>query len=250
LAKRRRIRWQALQSHPLIFAGEVSGNRSLLDGALKASGVTLHSFYEVQRSSTALGLVAEGLGAAVVPRLAIQKNAYPMIRTVELVEPEVSRALVLVTRKSAQLSPAARALYDRIVGGQRRRPDAGAEGACRPAPRSCNRSHSRTRAVGAAGVARIAAPCQHIVCTGLPIRALRIRIEAIVLPRQIAIGVGLAIRTLRERVRLIDGALRIRIELGLRGGSRLRDEQCGRSGKRGEQGQSNAAGMHGELLVQ
>lgn len=106
-----------MQPHPLIFAGEGSGNRSLLDGALKASGVMLHSFYEVQRSSTALGLVAEGLGAAVVPRLALQKSAYPMIRTVELVEPEVSRTLVLVTRKAAQLSPAARALYDRIVEG-------------------------------------------------------------------------------------------------------------------------------------
>ncbi|KVH54393.1 LysR family transcriptional regulator [Burkholderia cepacia] len=115
LAKRRRIRWAALQPHPLIFAGEVSGNRGLLDGALKTSGVSLHSFYEVQRSSTALGLVAEGLGAAVVPKLAIQKNAYPMIRTIELVEPAVSRTLVLVTRRSAQLSPAARALYDMIV---------------------------------------------------------------------------------------------------------------------------------------
>ncbi|WP_175942529.1 LysR family transcriptional regulator [Burkholderia pyrrocinia] len=115
LAKRRRIRWAALQPHSLIFAGEVSGNRGLLEGALKTSGVSLHSFYEVQRSSTALGLVAEGLGAAVVPKLAIQKNAYPMIRTIELVEPSVSRTLVLVTRKSAQLSPAARALYDMIV---------------------------------------------------------------------------------------------------------------------------------------
>ncbi|KHL13824.1 MULTISPECIES: LysR family transcriptional regulator [Burkholderia] len=113
--RRRRIRWAALQPHPLIFAGEVSGNRGLLDGALKTSGVSLHSFYEVQRSSTALGLVAEGLGAAVVPKLSIQKNAYPMIRTIELVEPAVSRTLVLVTRRSAQLSPAARALYDMIV---------------------------------------------------------------------------------------------------------------------------------------
>lgn len=115
LAKRRRVRWDALQSWPLIFAGEVSGNRSLLDGALKDNGVALHSFYEVQRSSTALGLVAEGLGAAVVPRLAVQKNAYPMVRSIQLVEPAVSRTLVLLTRRTAQLSPAARALYDMII---------------------------------------------------------------------------------------------------------------------------------------
>ena len=115
LAKRRRVCWEALRSYPLIFAGEMSGNRGLLDGALKTRGVTLYSFYEVQRSSTALGLVAEGLGAAVVPKLALQKNAYPMVHTIELVEPSVSRTLVLVTRKSAQLSPAARALYDMLV---------------------------------------------------------------------------------------------------------------------------------------
>ena len=115
LAKRRRIRWAALQPHPLIFAGEVSGNRGLLDGALKTSGVSLHSFYEVQRSSTALGLVAEALRRGRGAEARDPENAYPMIRTIELVEPAVSRTLVLVTRKRAQLSPAARALYDMIV---------------------------------------------------------------------------------------------------------------------------------------
>jgi DNA-binding transcriptional LysR family regulator len=115
LARRRRIAWRQLKPHALIFAGEVSGNRALLDAALKSSDIALRSFYEVQRSSTALGLVAQGLGAAVVPRLAVQKGAYPNVRMIELVEPAVSRTLVLVTRKTAHLSPAAQALYDLIL---------------------------------------------------------------------------------------------------------------------------------------
>ncbi|SIT39335.1 Transcriptional regulator, LysR family [Paraburkholderia ribeironis] len=114
LAKRRRIGWPQLQPYPLIFAGEVSGNRALLDVALEKSGLTLRSFYEVQRSSTAVGLVAQGVGAAVVPALALQNGAYPTVRTIELTQPTVSRTLVLVARKSAQLSPAAQALYDMI----------------------------------------------------------------------------------------------------------------------------------------
>jgi len=114
LAKRRRIAWVQLQPYPLIFAGEVSGNRALLDPALKANSLALRSFYEVQRSSTAVGLVAQGVGVAVVPRLAIQKGAYPSVRMVELADPVVSRTLVLVTRKTARLSPAAQALYDTI----------------------------------------------------------------------------------------------------------------------------------------
>ncbi|MFM0288132.1 LysR family transcriptional regulator [Paraburkholderia megapolitana] len=115
LAKRRRIAWKQLQPYPLIFAGEVSGNRVLLDQALKASHLALRSFYEVQRSSTAVGLVAQGVGAAVVPRLAIQKGAYPTVRMIELTHPVVSRTLALVARKTGHLSPAAQALYDMIL---------------------------------------------------------------------------------------------------------------------------------------
>jgi DNA-binding transcriptional LysR family regulator len=114
LARRRRIAWMQLQSYPLIFAGEVSGNRALLDPALKANGFVLRSFYEVQRSSTAVGLVAQDVGVAVVPKLAMQEGAYPNVRMIELVDPVVSRTLVLITRKAAHLSPAAQALYDMI----------------------------------------------------------------------------------------------------------------------------------------
>ncbi len=114
LARRRRIAWMQLQSYPLIFAGEVSANRALLDPALESHGLALRSFYEVQRSSTAVGLVAQGVGVAVVPRLAIQEGAYPNVRVVELVDPVVSRSLVLIKRRTAHLSPAAQALYDMI----------------------------------------------------------------------------------------------------------------------------------------
>lgn len=114
LAKRRRAAWAQLQPYPLIFAGEVSANRALLDPILDANGLALRSFYEVQRSSTAVGMVAQGVGIAVVPRLAMQEGAYPNVRMMELVEPVVSRSLVLITRKAAHLSPAAQALYDLI----------------------------------------------------------------------------------------------------------------------------------------
>jgi DNA-binding transcriptional LysR family regulator len=116
LAKCKTLSWERLQPHPLIFAGPDSNNRPLLDMALGSARVTLQSFYEVQRSSTAVGLVAAGVAAAVVPRLALQKGAYPNIRIVALTNPVVSRKLVLISRKNAQLSPAARALYDMIRG--------------------------------------------------------------------------------------------------------------------------------------
>lgn len=116
LAAKKKLAWKDLQPHPLIFSGMESGNRQLLDVALAKSEVRLNSFYEVQRSSTAVGLVAAGVGVAVVPELAMQKGAYPKLRVIALVGPVISRSLVLLSRKSAYLTPAAQALYDLIRG--------------------------------------------------------------------------------------------------------------------------------------
>jgi DNA-binding transcriptional LysR family regulator len=114
LAERSKLSWKQLEPYPLIFAGRVSGNRSLLDLGLGADSPALKSYYEVQRSSTALGLVAAGVGVAVVPSLALQKGTYPNIRVVALTGPVVSRTMVLLSRKAAHLSPAAQALFDLI----------------------------------------------------------------------------------------------------------------------------------------
>ena len=94
--------------------GRLSGNRELLDGALGERELQLNLRCEVQRSSTAIGLAAAGLGAAIVPSLAWQPDAYPALRQVTLRDPEVSRSLVLITRRNAVLSPAAQALHDLI----------------------------------------------------------------------------------------------------------------------------------------
>jgi DNA-binding transcriptional LysR family regulator len=112
LANRRTLPWKRLEDHRLIFAGTQSNNRPLLDFALSKARVALRSFYEVQRSSTALGLVAAGVAAAVVPQLALQKGAYPTIRIVALTQPVITRKLVLIARRNSQLSPAARALHE------------------------------------------------------------------------------------------------------------------------------------------
>lgn len=114
LAHRTKLRWRQLEPYPLIFAGNLSANRSLLDQALGTLSLNLRTFHEVQRSSTALGLVAEGVAAAIVPRLGLQKGTYPHLRIIALTDPVVSRTLVLVSRRTAQLSPAAQALYDMI----------------------------------------------------------------------------------------------------------------------------------------
>lgn len=127
LARRKAVPWRALEPFPLIVAGAESSNRAPLELALAQGNIVLRAFYEVQRSSTAVGLVAAGVAAAVVPRLALQRGAYPRLREVRLTHPVVTRDLVLVTRRSAVLSPAAQALHEAVLRIARQR-----EGALTP----------------------------------------------------------------------------------------------------------------------
>src|SRR5262249_48762210 len=111
---RARLAWKQLTPYPLILSGRESANRPLLESALEHHRVQIASTYEVQRSSTALGLVVEGVGVAVVPELAVQRGTYPTLRVIPLVSPVVSRTLVLIKRRTSHLTPAAQALYDLV----------------------------------------------------------------------------------------------------------------------------------------
>jgi DNA-binding transcriptional LysR family regulator len=114
LAKRRQLPWRDLADVPLIIPGRASANRTLLDAAISKHGLPLRPMIEAQRSATVTGLVASGVAAAIVPGLAMQADAYKRIRCIELSDPAVSRRIVLISRKGAQLSPAAAALFDLI----------------------------------------------------------------------------------------------------------------------------------------
>lgn len=113
-ARKKEIAWKQLEKSTLILLGQFSGNRALMEQAFGSQSLKLQSLYEVQRASTALGLVAEGVGVAILPQLSMQRDAYPRIRVIPLANPRISRTLVLLSRKTAIFSPAADALYDLI----------------------------------------------------------------------------------------------------------------------------------------
>jgi DNA-binding transcriptional LysR family regulator len=120
LAGRKKLAWQHLEPHRIIVPGPGSSNRPLLDAALGESPRIVRAQIEVQRSSTAVGLVAAGVGAAVVPSLAIQRGAYPSLVVLPLVDPVLTRTFVLLSRRGAALSPAAQALHDTCIDAAKR----------------------------------------------------------------------------------------------------------------------------------
>jgi DNA-binding transcriptional LysR family regulator len=115
LARKRRITWRDLLEYRLIGMSRSSGNRIVLDNALTQSNIQIDWFYEVDRSSTAFGLTAAGMGAAVVPRLAISPMEDAIILARPIVEPIVRRTLGVLQRRSGRLSVAAQCFRDQLL---------------------------------------------------------------------------------------------------------------------------------------
>ena len=85
------------------------------------------AIYEAQHVTTTLGLVEAGLGVAAVPSMAMPGADHPLLVSVPLVDPVVTRKVGLIRRRGRSLSPAAQQLFDlfgEVKGGRRtRRPD-------------------------------------------------------------------------------------------------------------------------------
>jgi DNA-binding transcriptional LysR family regulator len=112
LAKRRQVTWAELADHDFINVAKSSGNRLLLDQALAGVARRPVSLYEAQHVTTLLGLVEAGLGVAAVPAMAMPGKDHPLLVSVALTQPVVTRRVGLIRRKGRTLSPAAQQMYD------------------------------------------------------------------------------------------------------------------------------------------
>jgi DNA-binding transcriptional LysR family regulator len=112
LARKRKVGWAELAQFDFISVSKSSGNRLLLDQALAGRPGRPEAIYEAQHVTTMLGLVEAGLGVAAVPSLAMPGADHPLLVSVPLVDPVVTRKVGLIRRKGRPLSPAAQQLYD------------------------------------------------------------------------------------------------------------------------------------------
>jgi DNA-binding transcriptional LysR family regulator len=96
----------------------------LVDQALSNLAGRPQSIYETQHVTTMLGLVEAGLGVAAVPSLAMPGADHPLLVSVPLTDPVVTRRVGLIRRKGRSLSPSAQQIYDFLVemkkGGRKR----------------------------------------------------------------------------------------------------------------------------------
>ncbi|MDO5651334.1 MAG: LysR family transcriptional regulator [Moraxella sp.] len=114
LAKQSQIRWQSLHHEPLIVLNG-SFSELLANDLSEAEARPIHNAaFHVNFVTTAFSMVSEGLGLTFClpySRNRVTQNGLEMRL---LIEPRITRASYLYTRKNRELSPAAQKFYETL----------------------------------------------------------------------------------------------------------------------------------------
>jgi DNA-binding transcriptional LysR family regulator len=122
-AKKRRLSIADLAASDLIVMDTQSSVRALLDEAFVASRLILAPAYEVTFMSTAVGMVKEGLGVALLPNSALDLALASGLTTRPVAFGGFKRSIGIVRKTRRTLSPAAEgmlAVLHRISRARRR----------------------------------------------------------------------------------------------------------------------------------
>lgn len=104
-ASRETVAWRDLADEELVTLTRDSGIRLLVEVGYESAEITLRPAYEVAQITTALALVEAGLGIAVLPTYA-RAVAPASIVAKPLVEPAITRDIVMIRPSGRSVSPA------------------------------------------------------------------------------------------------------------------------------------------------
>jgi DNA-binding transcriptional LysR family regulator len=109
-----KLSWADLASQPLILVMDGSECSLKVWHYLRHSGRALRIAYEVKQDSTAVGMVAQGLGIAILPRLAAEP-VLPGIQVCSLPN-RLERVIGVAVLKGGLHSPASYVFLDALLG--------------------------------------------------------------------------------------------------------------------------------------
>jgi DNA-binding transcriptional LysR family regulator len=105
---------EQLGDHPFIFFDRNSSYYSLAQGLFRQHGVVPRTQMELDSMEASKAMVQEGLGIALLPRIAVERELQiGILREVEIAGmPNPTRQIALINRRSRPLGPVAQAFVD------------------------------------------------------------------------------------------------------------------------------------------
>lgn len=120
-ARQKNVRWSDLSGEALIALAKENPLRDLVDRALLRVAPDIRPSYEVRFSTTAISMIAAGLGVSVLPENARQLAPLVDVKVMELVEPAISRDVSVLQHRQRALSPVAQKMKEYLLEAERER---------------------------------------------------------------------------------------------------------------------------------
>ncbi len=117
--------WKALRDERLVELTPGSGIRALTRQTFATLGITPHAGPQVNQVSTALALVAAGLGVSILPAFTLRDADPARCIVLPLARPRVERAICAIVHRLREPTPAAATLlahFERELPARLRRP--------------------------------------------------------------------------------------------------------------------------------
>ncbi len=115
------VRWSDLTGEILIGLAKDNPLRDMVDHVLIAIGVEVKTRFEVRFSTTAISMIAEGLGVAILPENSRELTTAVNVKAVLLADPVISRDISVMQLRQRSLSPAAARMKETLIESVERR---------------------------------------------------------------------------------------------------------------------------------
>jgi DNA-binding transcriptional LysR family regulator len=112
LASRREVRIKDLVRYPIFTLSHGANVRTILESAFARQGFTLEPAFELLNHYTMGGMVESGLGITALPSMAISMLSNPLLKTIRIIDPEVTREVGILHRRDQANSPAVDAFLE------------------------------------------------------------------------------------------------------------------------------------------
>lgn len=114
-ARLKQVRWLDLAKERLIVLAAENPLREIVERTMIRVAPAFRPSYEVRFSTTAISMISAGMGISVLPENSRQLAPAVHVRTIELVEPRVTREISILQHRQRSLSPAAQRLRELIL---------------------------------------------------------------------------------------------------------------------------------------
>ena len=115
LERAERIDVEALAAHPLILMHPTTSVRAVVDAAFLGKGRLPIVAAEATYMATAVGMVRAGLGAAILPGLAMEVRAERRLRSRAVDDPSFTREIALIKKAGRTLPPAPESFAQALI---------------------------------------------------------------------------------------------------------------------------------------